>query len=80
MKESNQIIVYGEPAFTDKKLLGNQLKREPLKNVGAVVICLSAMSNKLIRKMKEIERDAVLEILQQAKKSEHFKIDLYVGL
>ncbi|MEN8155028.1 MAG: NAD(P)H-binding protein [Acidobacteriota bacterium] len=28
-----------------------------LKNVGAIVICLSAMSNKLIRKMKEIERD-----------------------
>ena len=40
-----------------------------LKNVGAIVICLSAMSNKLIRKMKEIERDAVLEIMEQAKKA-----------
>ena len=40
-----------------------------LKNVGAVIICLSAMSNKLIRKMKEIERDAVLEIMEQAKKT-----------
>jgi len=40
-----------------------------LKNVSAIVICLSAMSNKLIRKMKEIERDAVLEIMEQAKKA-----------
>ena len=40
-----------------------------LKNVGAIIICLSAMSNKLIGKMKEIERDAVLEIMEQAKKA-----------
>ena len=40
-----------------------------LENVGAIVICLSAMSNKLIRRMKEIERDAVLEIMEQAKKA-----------
>ncbi|MCK5198217.1 MAG: NAD(P)H-binding protein, partial [Spirochaetales bacterium] len=40
-----------------------------LKNVGAIVICLSAMSNKLFRKMKEIERDAVLEIMEEAEKS-----------
>ena len=40
-----------------------------LNNVGAIVICLSAMNNKLIRKMKEIERDAVLEIMEQAKKA-----------
>lgn len=39
-----------------------------LENVGAIVICLSAMSNKLIRRMKEIELDAVLEIMEQAKK------------
>jgi len=40
-----------------------------LKNVSAIIICLSAMSNKLIRKMKAIERDAVLEIMKQAKKA-----------
>ena len=40
-----------------------------LNNVGAIVICLSAMSNKLIRKMKEIEHDAVLEIMEQAQKA-----------
>jgi len=64
-----------------KKLVGNTLELfqgdvtdrntivESLKNVSAIVICLSAMSNKLIRKMKEIERDAVLEIMEEAKKA-----------
>ena len=40
--------------------------RESLNNVGAIVICLSAMSNKLFSKMKMIERDAVLEIIEEA--------------
>jgi uncharacterized protein YbjT (DUF2867 family) len=40
-----------------------------LRNVGAIVICLSAMNNKLFRKMKEIELDAVLEIMAEAKKA-----------
>lgn len=42
---------------------------ESLKNVGSIVICLSAMSSKLIRKMKQIERDAVLMIMEEAKKA-----------
>jgi uncharacterized protein YbjT (DUF2867 family) len=41
-----------------------------LENVGTIVICLSAMSNKLIRKMREIERDAVFEIMEYAKKTD----------
>ena len=40
-----------------------------LENVKAIIICLSAMSNKLFRKMKKIERDVVLEIMAQAKKA-----------
>ena len=64
-----------------KKIVGDEVElfqgdvtekgaiEKSLKNVGAIVICLSAMSNKLIRKMKEIERDAVLEIMEQAKKA-----------
>ncbi len=40
-----------------------------LHNVSAVVICLSAMSNKLIKKMKQIERDAVLTIMEEAQKT-----------
>lgn len=42
---------------------------ESLKNVSSIVICLSAMSNKLIRKMKQIECDAVLMIMEEAKKA-----------
>lgn len=42
---------------------------ESLKNVSCIVICLSAMSNNLIRKMKQIERDAVLTIIEEAKKA-----------
>ena len=41
---------------------------ESLKNVSTIIICLSAMSNKLIRKMKQIERDGVLSIMEEAKK------------
>ena len=64
-----------------KKVFGNKVElfqgditekgiiEKSLKNVDAIVICLSAMSNKLIRSMKEIERDAVLEIMEQAKKA-----------
>lgn len=39
-----------------------------LEKVDTIIICLSAMSNKLIKKMKEIERDAVLEIMKEARK------------
>jgi len=42
---------------------------ESLKNVDCVVICLSAMSNKLIGKMKQIERDAVLTIMEEAERA-----------
>ena len=41
---------------------------DSLKKVNTIIICLSAMSNKLIRKMKQIERDAVLTIMEEAKK------------
>lgn len=41
-----------------------------LKNVSCIIICLSAMSNKLIGKMKQIERDAVLAIMEEAEKAD----------
>lgn len=41
-----------------------------LKNAKCIVICLSAMTNKLIRKMKAIERDAVLNIMEEAEKAQ----------
>lgn len=40
--------------------------KESLIDVKAIVICLSAMSSKLIRRMTEIERDAVLNIIAAA--------------
>ncbi|MGZ2369636.1 SDR family oxidoreductase [Ancylomarina sp. YFZ004] len=42
---------------------------ESLKNVSSIVICLSAMNSKLIKKMKQIERDAVLLIMEEARKA-----------
>ena len=39
-----------------------------LQNVKAILICLSTANKKLIKRMKEIERDAVLMILDEAKK------------
>ena len=40
-----------------------------LENVKAIIICVSAASRKSIKRMKQIERDAILMILQQAKKA-----------
>ncbi len=42
---------------------------ESLKNVKAIIICLSAVKRNLIRKMHQIERDAVLTIMEEAKKA-----------
>jgi uncharacterized protein YbjT (DUF2867 family) len=40
--------------------------KEALKNTDAIIICLSAMSYKLIKSIKKIELDAVLEIMEEA--------------
>ncbi len=54
--------------------LGDVTDRETiigsLKNASCIIICLSAMSNKLIGKMKQIERDAVLAIMEEAEKAD----------
>lgn len=42
---------------------------ESLKDVNAIVICLSAANFKQIRQMKQIEQDAVLTIMEEAKKA-----------
>ena len=60
---SNKVEIF-QGDITEKGVIA-----ESLKNVSAIVICLSAMTNKLIRKMKEIEHDAVLEIMEEAKKA-----------
>lgn len=54
-------------------LAGDITKRDSidqsLKGVKAIIISVSAFSFKLIRKIKEIERDAVFKIFDQAKKA-----------
>lgn len=40
-----------------------------LENASAIIISLSAISLQLIKRMKQIERDAVLEIMSQAQKA-----------
>lgn len=42
---------------------------ESLKDVKAIVICLSAGNRKQIKQMKQIERDAILTIIEEAKKA-----------
>lgn len=42
---------------------------QSLEGVKAILICLSALNSKLIRRMKQIERDAVLMIMEEAHKA-----------
>lgn len=42
---------------------------QSLKGVKAILICLSAMNSKLIRRMKQIEQEAVLMIMDEAHKA-----------
>ena len=79
VKKGQSVKVVTRNSENAKKLFGEKVTifqgdvmeegviEKSLKEVGAIVICLSAMSNKLIRKMKEIEHDAVLEIMERAK-------------
>lgn len=81
VEKGQTVKVVTRNADNAKKILGDNVAlfqgdvteqgtiERSLENVGAIVICLSAMSNKLIRRMKEIERDAVLEIMEEAKKA-----------
>ena len=61
---------------------GDVCKRETitdsLKNTNAIVICLSAMSSKLFKRMKQIERDAVLTIIEEAEK-QHISRLIYLS-
>ncbi|MCK5198336.1 MAG: NAD(P)H-binding protein, partial [Spirochaetales bacterium] len=81
VKKGQSVKVVTRNSVNAVKLLGDKVElfqgditekgtiARSLENAGAIVICLSAMSNKLIRKMKEIERDAVLEIMEEAKRA-----------
>ena len=67
--ENAQKIVGDKVELFQGDVTEKETIEKSLKNVSAIIICLSAMSNKLIGKMKEIERNAVLEIMEQAHKA-----------
>lgn len=67
--ESAKIIVGENVEIFQGDVTNRESIIESLKNVSCIVICLSAMSNKLIGKMKQIERDAVLTIMKEAEKT-----------
>ncbi len=81
MLRSVPVRVVSRDCTKAKKTLGDQVevtegdvtRREvvvrALQGAGAVIICLSAMHPKLIRRMKEIEHDAVLMIMEEAEKA-----------
>ncbi|RPH32710.1 MAG: NAD-dependent epimerase/dehydratase family protein [Bacteroidales bacterium] len=81
VKKGQSVKVVSRNSESARKTLGDKVEIfqgdvtnretiiESLKNVNAIIICLSAMSNKLIKRMKQIERDAVIAIMEEAKKA-----------
>ncbi|MHA1185432.1 MAG: SDR family oxidoreductase [Candidatus Heimdallarchaeota archaeon] len=57
-----------EPEYFEGDVLNKDAIKNSLANVKAIIISLSAMHSKLIRKQKEIEHDAVMTILDEAEK------------
>jgi len=67
--EKAKRILGAEVTFFQGDVTAKGTIKKSLQNTNAIVICLSAMHPKLIRKMKAIERDAVIEILEEAEKA-----------
>ena len=61
-------VLGGEVEYIEGDITSSEAVSSSLKNTKAVVICVSALSRKTIRKMKVIERDAVLKVLEEAEK------------
>ena len=57
-----------EPEYFEGDVLNKEAIIASLSNVKSIIISLSAMHPKLIRKQKEIEHDAVMTILDEAEK------------
>jgi len=56
------------PEFFEGTVLSKEDIKKSMKNTRAIIISLSALHPKLIRKQKAIEHDAVMTILDEAKK------------
>ncbi|MHA1212248.1 MAG: SDR family oxidoreductase, partial [Candidatus Heimdallarchaeota archaeon] len=57
-----------EPEYFEGNVLDKEAISKSLSNVKSIIISLSAMHPKLIRKQREIEHDAVMTILDEAEK------------
>ncbi|MEA3286779.1 MAG: NAD(P)H-binding protein [Candidatus Marinimicrobia bacterium] len=67
-REQARAVLDEEVEIYEGDVTNPQTIVESLRDISTIVICLAAMSNKLIRKMKAIERDAVLEIMAEARR------------
>jgi len=61
-----EAVLGNKVALIEGDVTDRETIRISLENAGAVVLCLSALTRKLIRKMTLIERNAVLAILEEA--------------
>jgi len=70
-RNANQArTILGEsPEIVEGDVMDLEVINKSLHDVKAVVICLSAMKSKLFRKMKAIERNAVINILDACQKA-----------
>ena len=62
-------VLGDNPEIVGGDVMDLEVIRKSLHNVKAVIICLSAMKSKLFRKMKAIERNAVLNIFDECQKA-----------
>jgi len=79
VSQNVRVRVLSRNAQRAKKVLGSEVEIvegdatcrdtiiNSLKDVTRVVVCLSAISKELIRRMRQIERDAVLMIMEEAR-------------
>ena len=62
-------ILGEKPEIVEGDITSRESVVESLKGTKAIVISVSAFSRKTIRKLKLIERDSVLMVLEEAKKA-----------
>jgi len=67
-KAQARVIVGSEVEIFEGDVTRREDIIKALRDVDVIVVCLSAMSIKLIRHMQAIERDAVLNIMEEARK------------
>jgi uncharacterized protein YbjT (DUF2867 family) len=74
-----RMILGDDPEIVEGDITSSDSVIKALKGVSAVVLSISAITPKLIRKLKLIERDAVLKVLEKAEKAGITRI-VYVSI